>query len=94
MINQILVTFYPKEDRPSVQWNHVNGPLLNLVDGTIHWLTLLERFLLWTNNATLDEIQEKHICGTYIPWDNEYVMTAWVNEKDIRNWSGYQWPRR
>ena len=29
--------------QPHIQWNHVDGPLLVMSDGAMHWLTWLER---------------------------------------------------
>jgi hypothetical protein len=31
----------------SIQWNHVDGPLLIRCDGQPHWLTWRERLFLW-----------------------------------------------
>ncbi len=34
---------YPAGALPHIQWDHIDGPLLNLRDGRLHWLTLWER---------------------------------------------------
>lgn len=52
--------------RPSVQWNHVDGPMLRCCDGSIHWLTLKERFLIWIGRITvesLDPVWDEELFG-------------------------------
>ena len=34
---------FPIESRPSIQWRHVDGPLLCFSDGQMHWLSWRER---------------------------------------------------
>lgn len=40
----VAVEFNP-DSVPSIQWNHIDGPLLHMRSGEIHWLT---------GNVTLD----------------------------------------
>lgn len=42
--------------KPWVQWNHVDGPLLHLCDGSLHWLTWKERFLIWIGRITVESL--------------------------------------
>lgn len=42
-------------DGPSVQWNHIDGPLLSWA-GLMHWLTWRERFAVWIGRKTIDDI--------------------------------------
>lgn len=44
---------------PQVQWNHVDGPLLICSDGTPHWLTFLERGLLFFGLTTVKKLDAK-----------------------------------
>jgi hypothetical protein len=52
-----------KPKRPWVQWSHVDGPLLHCCDGSLHWLTWKERFLLWTRHITVESLDPM--------WDEE-----------------------
>lgn len=38
---------FPDTARPRIKWGHVDGPLLVMRDGSLHWLTLWERFMCW-----------------------------------------------
>lgn len=38
---------YPETNRPSIRWDHIDGPLLHYRDGQMHWLTLWERLRCW-----------------------------------------------
>lgn len=49
---------------PSVQWNHIDGPLLIRTDGTLHWLSWLERFALLLNLTDARRIEDKLIAAT------------------------------
>ena len=43
--------------QPHIQWNHVDGPLLVMSDGAMHWLTWLERLCVligWHDTHTLE----------------------------------------
>jgi hypothetical protein len=33
----------PKDSKPYINWRHVDGPLLCCTDGSLHWLTFVER---------------------------------------------------
>lgn len=48
------------DDFPSIQWNHVDGPLLVCRDGTLHWLTMWERLALKAGCTTIDALDAKH----------------------------------
>lgn len=43
-----------------VSWEHIDGPMLVGRDGTIHWLTWFERFLLYLNLTTVEALDEKY----------------------------------
>lgn len=45
---------------PSIQWNHVDGPLLHLSTAGVVWLSFRERFLLWIGHTDVDELNIKH----------------------------------
>lgn len=48
------------ETPPYVQWNHVDGPLLHW-RGQVHWLTVLERILLFLGFTTVNIIAYERI---------------------------------
>lgn len=48
---------YPIGIKPSIVWNHIDGPLLHTSDCGLHWLTIWERIQFafgWTNVTRLD----------------------------------------
>lgn len=48
---------YPAGKKHSINWKHINGPLMYHSDGGIHWLTWRERFALWiglTDEVSID----------------------------------------
>lgn len=51
---------YHKDARPEIQWNHIDGPLLHLRYGGLHWLTLWERFLLKIGKTDVYKLEKKH----------------------------------
>ena len=50
---------YPETSRPHIQANHIDGPLLVLRDGRLHWLTPWERFLFWLGFETAETLELK-----------------------------------
>ncbi len=51
---------YPAGSLPSIQWNHIDGPLLHLRDGRLHWLTLWERIRLRLGLDTALTLERKN----------------------------------
>ena len=51
---------YPSDTKPSIQWEHVDGPLLICRDGTPHWLTRKERIWLRLGLTTIEQLDAKH----------------------------------
>ena len=45
-------------DGPSLQRNHIDGPLLHWA-GHMHWLTIRERLALWFGLTTIDDIAHR-----------------------------------
>lgn len=45
--------------RPHIQRNHIDGPLLVMRDGSLHWLTLMERFALCLGRTNAHELEAK-----------------------------------
>lgn len=52
-----------KPERPWVQWNHVDGPVLICCNGAMHWLTWKERFLIWIGKLKVEDLDPM--------WDEE-----------------------
>lgn len=49
---------YPAGMTHSVNWNHIDGPLMFHSDGGLHWLTRRERLALWlglTDEVSIDK---------------------------------------
>lgn len=51
---------YPAGSKPSIQWKHVDGPMLACRDGSIHFLTWKERLALHFKLITIDELDARH----------------------------------
>jgi hypothetical protein len=49
--------------KPSIQKNHVDGPVLYMRTGELHWLTLWERFLLWLGRTDAYRLERKYRPG-------------------------------
>lgn len=47
------------DSRPSINWEHIDGPLLYYRDGQLHWLTWRERFRCWMGWDDADSIEAK-----------------------------------
>lgn len=45
---------------PHIQWNHIDGPLLHMRTGEIHWLTWRERFALFFRQTNVYVLELKH----------------------------------
>ena len=55
---------FPRDARPSIRPNHIDGPLLVFRDGQMHWLTLWERFLFhfgWIDAEKLESKRRPHL---------------------------------
>lgn len=44
---------------PGVVKNHIDGPMLIMADGQLHWLSLSERFQLWMGWTDARKLQSK-----------------------------------
>ena len=59
-----MISLHPEEireavlDGPFVNWKHVDGPLL-IWATQIHWLTYTERFQIYWNIKTVEEVASK-----------------------------------
>ena len=50
---------YPAGMKHSMVWNHIDGPLMYLSNGGLHWLTWRERLALWLGLTDEDSIDAK-----------------------------------
>lgn len=50
---------YSADARPSINWKHIDGPLLCCRDGQLHWLTLWERLCCWLGWENAESIERK-----------------------------------
>jgi hypothetical protein len=82
---------FPRNAKPSIQPNHIDGPLLHFSDGQLHWLTPWERFLLWlgkTDAATLQRKLRPNLTrlmevSSVVGWFSVLVLTSSVFAQDI-----------
>jgi hypothetical protein len=52
---------YPTDFQPAeINWKHVDGPLLYLSNGQLHWLTRWERIQLFFGRTDVHELDMKH----------------------------------
>lgn len=49
----------PDNARPSINANHIDGPVLHMRSGEMHWLTMWERFQLWRGKADAYSLEHK-----------------------------------
>lgn len=59
-LERTMTISYPKDSRPHINRHHIDGPLLCLRDGRMHWLTLWERLLLALNKTDALALERKH----------------------------------
>jgi hypothetical protein len=45
---------------PSITWGHIDGPLLTCTDGSMHWLTFVERVLYAVGYLTVEKLDRLH----------------------------------
>lgn len=55
-----MIISYQIDSRPHIKRHHVDGPVLCLRDGRMHWLTLWERLLLALNKTDALALERKH----------------------------------
>lgn len=51
---------YPQDSQPHIQWNHIDGPLLNCRDDTMHWLTKAEQLWLKMGFTNINKLDDKY----------------------------------
>lgn len=57
---------WPETARPEINRKHIDGPLLYMRNGELHWLTLWERLLLWLGKTDALALEKHHR-----PWLSE-----------------------
>lgn len=50
----------PSTAKPHIQADHIDGPLLVMRSGELHWLTLWERFQFMLGRADAFSLERKH----------------------------------
>lgn len=55
----VAVEFKP-DAAPEIVWKHIDGPMLCLRNGQVHWLTLWERFRCWMELDNAFTLEKKH----------------------------------
>ena len=52
---------YPEGAELFIQWKHIDGPLMHLRNGQLHWLTWRERLALWLGFTDETSIEQKYL---------------------------------
>jgi hypothetical protein len=74
----VSVLFDP-EEAPEIVWGHVDGPLLYMRNGQLHWLTLWERLRCWLycdNAYTLERKHSPDFVNRWLARANRAALTA------------------
>jgi hypothetical protein len=50
---------HPSNMQPHVNWKHIDGPLLYLTNGGLHWLTIRERIGCFFGLTTIEHINAR-----------------------------------
>lgn len=51
---------WSEDARPEINRKHIDGPLLYMRNGEMHWLTPWERLLLWLGKTDALLLEKKH----------------------------------
>ena len=57
--NGVSVEFRPDAE-PTIIWKHIDGPMLRMRSGQIHWLTLWERLRCWMDLDNAFTLERKY----------------------------------
>lgn len=55
-----MMTEYPEDSTPQINWNHIDGPLLTCRDGTPHWLTTVESLWMKMGFTNINQLDNKY----------------------------------
>jgi hypothetical protein len=51
---------WKNDAQPHIQWRHIDGPLLSMRTGEVHWLTLWERIQFRFGWTDIWKLESKH----------------------------------
>jgi hypothetical protein len=51
---------FPNSSEPFINWKHIDGPLLILRNGELHWLTWIDRFQLYFRLTNIYKLERKY----------------------------------
>ena len=54
------MTGYPTDVKPFIKWKHIDGPVLCLRNGEMHWLTLWDRLRVWLRLDDARSLERKY----------------------------------
>src|ERR1700722_7049033 len=86
----VAVEFNP-DAVPSIQWNHIDSPLLHMRSGEIHWLTLWERFRVWLDLDNEYTLEKKHSPDFVRRWVNRGEQRDGYPGGDLVRQAGLSW---
>lgn len=59
------ITIYPPITEPTVQWNHIDGPLMHRRDASLYWLRWRDRIMFRLGRWSLREIERRSYQTTW-----------------------------
>lgn len=65
---------------PSITWKHIDGPMLVMRNGQVHWLTWRERFECWLGNENAFTLERKHAPEFVARW-LAMANQVWASER-------------
>ena len=60
MTNDLVRRIYAEGNLPLINGQHIDGPVLIMRTGEIHWLTWSERFLLFLGLTDAERLERKY----------------------------------
>jgi hypothetical protein len=52
---------YPADAEPAIRWDHIDGPLLVCRNGSLHWLSWLDRLRVWIGADDIYSLERKYL---------------------------------
>jgi hypothetical protein len=63
LIREVVTLQFSATSEPHINWHHADGPMLCCSDGSLHWLTLRERFGLWCGWLNIEHLNVLYKIG-------------------------------
>jgi hypothetical protein len=66
---------YERDTVPYIQRDHVDGPYIYTIVGSVHWLTYIDRFLLWARFSSVDKLDIKY-CKEMMKSSKRFLLAS------------------